>query len=110
MSQAVTLQGDRTGRPGTPTRSTAAPGPPDAARRFRHQRAVQEAPPLWAKRPATTRSGLPFDAHHARSKRRQPLTPRGYVLHDRESSNGTLVNGEEVEPQLLQSGDEITMG
>ncbi|MFC7265114.1 FHA domain-containing protein [Streptomyces lutosisoli] len=32
------------------------------------------------------------------------------MLHDCESSNGTLVNGEEVEPQLLRPGDEITMG
>ncbi len=34
----------------------------------------------------------------------------GYVLHDRGSSNGTQVNGEDVESRLLQSGDEITMG
>jgi pSer/pThr/pTyr-binding forkhead associated (FHA) protein len=32
------------------------------------------------------------------------------VLHDCESGKGTLVNGEEVEPQLLQPGDESTMG
>ncbi|MFJ3303773.1 FHA domain-containing protein [Streptomyces sp. NPDC086549] len=34
----------------------------------------------------------------------------GYVLRDCESSNGTLVNGEEVENRLLQPGDEITLG
>ncbi|MBW8698555.1 Transcriptional regulatory protein EmbR [Streptomyces sp. MBT84] len=34
----------------------------------------------------------------------------GYVLHDCGSSNGTQVNGEDVESRLLQSGDEITMG
>ncbi|MER7841620.1 FHA domain-containing protein [Streptomyces sp. NPDC096040] len=35
---------------------------------------------------------------------------KGYVLCDLESSNGTLVNGEEVESRLLQPGDEITLG
>ncbi|WP_406430923.1 FHA domain-containing protein [Streptomyces sp. NBC_00631] len=35
---------------------------------------------------------------------------KGYVLRDLESSNGTLVNGEEVESRLLQPGDEITLG
>ncbi|MEU2335450.1 FHA domain-containing protein [Streptomyces sp. NPDC013172] len=34
----------------------------------------------------------------------------GYVLHDLESSNGTLVNGAEVESRLLQPGDVITLG
>lgn len=34
----------------------------------------------------------------------------GYMLHDCGSSNGTQVNGEDVESRLLQSGDEITMG
>ncbi|MFD3583123.1 FHA domain-containing protein [Streptomyces sp. NPDC058683] len=35
---------------------------------------------------------------------------KGYVLRDLESSNGTLVNGEEVESRLLQPGDEISLG
>ncbi|MFG3026790.1 FHA domain-containing protein [Streptomyces sp. NPDC048254] len=35
---------------------------------------------------------------------------KGYVLSDLESSNGTLVNGEEVESRLLQPGDEISLG
>ncbi|MEW2304228.1 FHA domain-containing protein [Streptomyces sp. NPDC006655] len=35
---------------------------------------------------------------------------RGYVLRDLESSNGTLVNGAEVESRLLQPGDVITLG
>jgi pSer/pThr/pTyr-binding forkhead associated (FHA) protein len=34
----------------------------------------------------------------------------GYVLRDCGSSNGTQVNGEEVESRLLQAGDEITIG
>ncbi|MFE2889547.1 FHA domain-containing protein [Streptomyces graminifolii] len=34
----------------------------------------------------------------------------GYVLRDCGSSNGTQVNGEEVEARLLQPGDEITIG
>ncbi|MFJ4152940.1 FHA domain-containing protein [Streptomyces galbus] len=34
----------------------------------------------------------------------------GYVLHDRGSSNGTLVNGEAVETSVLRPGDEITIG
>ncbi|CAM4076055.1 FHA domain-containing protein [Nocardiopsis rhodophaea] len=33
-----------------------------------------------------------------------------YVLHDRESSNGTLVNGERVTSHVLQPGDVITIG
>ncbi|MEU5200949.1 helix-turn-helix domain-containing protein [Streptomyces scabiei] len=41
---------------------------------IRHQRAVQEALFICAQRPATTRSGLPFDAHLSRSKRQQLLT------------------------------------
>ncbi|MFE6554726.1 FHA domain-containing protein [Streptomyces sp. NPDC057746] len=34
----------------------------------------------------------------------------GYVLHDCGSSNGTQVNGEDVDSRLLQPGDDITMG
>jgi 2-polyprenyl-6-methoxyphenol hydroxylase-like FAD-dependent oxidoreductase len=34
----------------------------------------------------------------------------GYVLYDRKSSNGTLVNGERVAWRVLQPGDVITIG
>lgn len=34
----------------------------------------------------------------------------GYVLHDRKSRNGTLVNGERVTSHVLQPGDLITIG
>ncbi|MEW2464951.1 FHA domain-containing protein [Streptomyces sp. NPDC046994] len=34
----------------------------------------------------------------------------GYVLRDCGSSNGTQVNGEDVDSRLLQPGDDITMG
>ncbi|HEV2259652.1 MAG TPA: FHA domain-containing protein [Streptosporangiaceae bacterium] len=34
----------------------------------------------------------------------------GYVLHDRDSSNGTWVNGRRVTAQRLQPGDEIVVG
>ncbi len=34
----------------------------------------------------------------------------GYVLYDRGSSNGTLVNGVEITSQQLRSGDQITIG
>jgi hypothetical protein len=34
----------------------------------------------------------------------------GYVLYDRESRNGTLVNGNRVTSHVLQPGDEITIG
>jgi 2-polyprenyl-6-methoxyphenol hydroxylase-like FAD-dependent oxidoreductase len=34
----------------------------------------------------------------------------GYVLHDRGSSNGTLVNGERVTAHVLRSGDLVTIG
>jgi hypothetical protein len=40
---------------------------------IRRQRAVQEALLVCAQRPATTRSGLPFDAHLSRSERQQLL-------------------------------------
>ncbi|WP_279331510.1 DUF4253 domain-containing protein, partial [Streptomyces sp. OS603R] len=46
---------------------------------IRHQRAVQEALFLCAQHPATTRSGLPFDAHPSRSKRQQLLTAEHYL-------------------------------
>ncbi|MFF3753417.1 FHA domain-containing protein [Streptomyces sp. NPDC002018] len=36
--------------------------------------------------------------------------PDGYVLHDRGSSNGTLVNGERVTSRRLVPGDVITIG
>ncbi|MFF4535228.1 FHA domain-containing protein [Streptomyces aureus] len=35
---------------------------------------------------------------------------QGYVLRDRGSSNGTLVNGEEIDSRLLKPGDDITIG
>lgn len=34
----------------------------------------------------------------------------GYVLHDRKSRNGTLVNGERVTSHVLQPGDLVTIG
>ncbi len=37
-------------------------------------------------------------------------TPQGWLLVDQQSSNGTLVNGELVESQVLRSGDVITVG
>lgn len=36
--------------------------------------------------------------------------PNGYVLYDRGSSNGTLVNGKRVTAHLLRTGDLITIG
>ena len=37
-------------------------------------------------------------------------TPRGYVLADLGSTNGTMVNEATVSERLLQEGDRITIG
>lgn len=50
--------------------------------------------------------GKKVSKHHARVMR----TPEGYVIEDLESTNGTFVNGERVDRQLLEDGDEIRVG
>src|SRR5262245_55777443 len=38
-------------------------------------------------------------------------TPKGWLIHDLESQNGTLVNGAEIESEtLLQPGDTVQVG
>jgi len=44
--------------------------------------------------------------HHAVLKR----TPEGYMIQDKNSSNGVLVNDEKVEEARLADGDQITLG
>jgi pSer/pThr/pTyr-binding forkhead associated (FHA) protein len=44
--------------------------------------------------------------HHAVLMR----TPEGYVLQDKNSSNGVYVNDERAEETTLSDGDEITLG
>lgn len=36
--------------------------------------------------------------------------PRGYLLRDAGSSNGTWVNGERVSERLLEDGDQLQLG
>src|SRR3569832_1367873 len=38
------------------------------------------------------------------------LTPRGYVIQDLASRNGTLVNGQAVERAPLMTGDTVQLG
>ncbi|HEY70959.1 MAG TPA: FHA domain-containing protein [Anaerolineae bacterium] len=48
------------------------------------------------------------DPEVSRMHSRLSLTPRGYVLEDLDSTNGTFVNGEQLtEPRLLLVGDQI---
>ncbi len=48
------------------------------------------------------------DPEVSRMHSRLTLTPRGYVLEDLDSTNGTFVNGEQLtEPRLLLVGDQI---
>jgi pSer/pThr/pTyr-binding forkhead associated (FHA) protein len=48
------------------------------------------------------------DPEVSRRHSRLSLTPRGYVLEDLDSTNGTFVNGEQLtEPRLLLVGDQI---
>jgi pSer/pThr/pTyr-binding forkhead associated (FHA) protein len=44
--------------------------------------------------------------YHAVLKR----TPEGYLIQDKKSSNGVLVNDEKVEEAALSDGDQITLG
>jgi len=44
--------------------------------------------------------------HHAVLRR----TPEGYVIQDKNSSNGLYVNDEKVEEKALKDGDKITLG
>nr|WP_267894091.1 group II intron maturase-specific domain-containing protein [Streptomyces pluripotens] len=61
---------------------------------IRHQRAVQEALFVCTQHPATTRSGLPFDAHPSRSKRQQLLNPvlRDWGAYFRNGNSGRTFN------------------
>jgi len=38
------------------------------------------------------------------------LRPSGYMLRDLRSTNGTFVNGEPIEEELLSHGDRVTIG
>jgi pSer/pThr/pTyr-binding forkhead associated (FHA) protein len=50
------------------------------------------------------------DPEVSRHHSRLTLTPRGYVIEDLDSTNGTFVNGEKIsEPRLLLVGDQISL-
>lgn len=50
------------------------------------------------------------DANLSRSHCSISATPRGYVLEDLNSTNGTFVNGKRTAKALLREGDRIVMG
>ena len=51
-----------------------------------------------------------IDAKVSRNHAKITGTQDGFLIEDMESSNGTLVNGENVDSRLLKSGDTITVG
>ena len=54
---------------------------------------------------------IPIDDPSAsRSHARFSLTPRGYIVEDLDSKNGTLVNDQPCTSQLLQNGDRVLIG
>ena len=51
-----------------------------------------------------------LDTEVSRTHATLEKTPLGYVLSDRNSSNGTFVNGEQVRSKTLTNGDQILIG
>lgn len=44
--------------------------------------------------------------HHAEIS----STPEGYILRDLDSSNGTFINGEQIQKQVVKTGDRVRVG
>jgi putative nucleotidyltransferase with HDIG domain len=51
-----------------------------------------------------------IDAKVSRNHAKILATDEGFLIEDMQSSNGTLVNGENIESRLLAAGDTITIG
>ena len=51
-----------------------------------------------------------IDAKVSRNHAKILATDEGFLIEDMQSSNGTLVNGENIESRLLTAGDTITIG